>query len=129
MQRQQEMTLTEMLADLPQSCAVGTKRNAQGLSANPGSARTSCTIERGSNGARFRLSCILQPPTGLGKRQPGRDSSIATMTAERVTNLYDLDRIAAYDAAEIRAHSESLGRCADHRCQSAQQQCHIQAGN
>ena len=30
------------------------------------------------------------------------------MTAERVTNLYDL-MDAAYDAAEIRAHSESLG--------------------
>ena len=33
---------------------------------------------------------------------------LATMTAERVTNLYDL-MDAAYDAAEIRAHSESLG--------------------
>ena len=30
------------------------------------------------------------------------------MTAARVTNLYDL-MDAAYDAAEIRAHSESLG--------------------
>ena len=30
LERQQEMTLPEMLDDLPQSCAVGTKRNAKG---------------------------------------------------------------------------------------------------
>ena len=31
LQRQQQMTLPEMLDDLPQVCDVGTKRNAKGL--------------------------------------------------------------------------------------------------
>ena len=36
---------------------------------------------------------------------------LATLTAARVTNLYDL-MDSAYDAPEIRAHSESLGHVA-----------------
>ena len=48
---------------------------------------------------------------------------LATMTAERV-KLYDL-----MDAARRDQSAQRVTRtCADHRCQSAQQQCHIQAG-
>ena len=51
------------------------------------------------------LSCIL---TSASVNDCQVAIPLATMTAARVTNLYDL-MDAAYDAAEIRAHSESLG--------------------
>ena len=51
-------------------------------------------------------SAQLYLDLGLGKRQPSRDS--ASHHDSGAGNLYDL-MDAAYDAAEIRAHSESLG--------------------
>ena len=102
LQRQQQMTLAEMLDDLPQACDVGTKRNAKGY-------KESCSIgyklhiDAADGG--IPLSCIL---TSASVNDCQVAIPLATMTAARVTNLYDL-MDAAYDAAEIRAHSESLG--------------------
>ena len=101
LERQQEMTLPEMLADLPQSCAVGTKRNAKGYQESWIGYKLH--IDAGDGG--IPLSCIL---TSASVNDSQVAIPLATMTAERVTNLYDL-MDAAYDAAEIRAHSESLG--------------------
>ena len=101
LERQQEMTLPEMLADLPQSCAVGTKRNAKGYQESW--IGYQLHIDAGDGG--IPLSCIL---TSASVNDSQVAIPLATMTAERVTNLYDL-MDAAYDAAEIRAHSESLG--------------------
>ena len=53
----------------------------------------------------LNLGCIL---TSASVNDCQVAIPLATMTAARVTNLYDL-MDAAYDAAEIRAHSESLG--------------------
>ena len=101
LERQQEMTLTEMLADLPQSCAVGTKRNAKGYQESWIGYKLHIDAADGG----IPLSCIL---TSASVNDSQVAIPLATMTAERVTNLYDL-MDAAYDAAEIRAHSESLG--------------------
>ena len=101
LERQQEMTLTEMLADLPQSCAVGTKRNAKGYQESWIGYKLHIDAADGG----IPLSCIL---TSASVNDSQVAIPLATMTAARVTNLYDL-MDAAYDAAEIRAHSESLG--------------------
>ena len=101
LQRQQAMTLPEMLDDLPQACDVGTKRNAKGYKESWIGYKLH--IDAGDGGIPF--SCIL---TSASVNDSQVAIPLATMSAARVTNLYDL-MDAAYDAAEIRAHSESLG--------------------
>ena len=101
MQRQQQMTLPEMLDDLPQVCDVGSKRNAKGYKESWIGYKLH--IDAGDGG--IPLSCIL---TSASVHDSQVAIPLATMTAARVSNLYDL-MDAAYDAAEIRAHSESLG--------------------
>ena len=54
------------------------------------------------------LSCLL---TSASLHDSQVAIPLATLTAARVTNLYDL-MDSAYDAPEIRAHSESLGHVA-----------------
>ena len=95
------MTLPEMLDDLPQACDVGTKRNAKGYKESWIGYKLH--IDAGDGG--IPLSCIL---TSASVNDSQVAIPLATMSAARVTNLYDL-MDAAYDAAEIRAHSESLG--------------------
>ena len=101
LQRQQQMTLAEMLDDLPQACDVGTKRNAKGYKESWIGYKLHIDAADGG----IPLSCIL---TSASVNDCQVAIPLATMTAARVTNLYDL-MDAAYDAAEIRAHSESLG--------------------
>ena len=101
LQRQQQMTLTEMLDDLPHACDVGTKRNAKGYKESWIGYKLHIDAADGG----IPLSCIL---TSASVNDCQVAIPLATMTAARVTNLYDL-MDAAYDAAEIRAFSESLG--------------------
>ena len=101
LQRQQLMTLAEMLDDLPHACDVGTKRNAKGYKVSWNGYKLHIDAADGG----IPLSCIL---TSASVNDCQVAIPLATMTAARVTNLYDL-MDAAYDAAEIRAHSESLG--------------------
>ena len=101
LQRQQQMTLTEMLDDLPHACDVGTKRNAKGYKESWIGYKLH--IDPADGG--IPLSCIL---TSASVNDCQVAIPLATMTAARVTPLYDL-MDAAYDAAEVRAHSESLG--------------------
>ena len=101
LQRQQRMTLTEMLDDLPHACDVGTKRNAKGYKESWIGYKLHLDAADGG----IPLSGIL---TSASVNDCQVAIPLATMTAARVTNLYDL-MDAAYDAAEIRAHSESLG--------------------
>ena len=101
LQRQQQMTLAEMVDDLPQACDVGTKRNAKGYKESWIGYKLHIDAADGG----IPLSCIL---TSASVNDSQVAIPLATMTAARVTNLYDL-MDAAYDAADIRAHSESLG--------------------
>ena len=101
LQRQQQMTLPEMLDDLPHACDVGTKRNAKGYKESWIGYKLHIDAADGG----IPLSCIL---TSASVNDCQVAIPLATMTAARVTNRYDL-MDAAYDAAEIRAHSESLG--------------------
>ena len=104
LQRQPQMTLPQMLEDLPRTCDVGVKRDAKGHQESWSGYKLHIDAADGA----VPLSCILTSAS-LHDRQAA--IPLATLTAARVTNLYDL-MDSAYDAPEIRAHSESLGHVA-----------------
>ena len=95
------MTLKAMLDDLPKVCDRGTKKNARGvLETWRGYKLHVDTADCG-----IPLSAIL---TSASLHDSQAAIPLATMTAERVVNLYDL-MDAAYDATEIHAVSQRLG--------------------
>ena len=104
LERQQEMTLAQMLADLPSAGDVGTKRNAKGHQQSWIGYKLHTDVADGG----IPLSCIL---TSASLHDSQAAIPLAATTAARVTNLYDL-MDSAYDAPEIRQHSESLGHVA-----------------
>jgi len=99
-ERQLGMTLPAMLKDLPRHCDVGTKRNATG--------HQGCWI-----GYKLHIDTADGeiPLSGILTAASVHDSQLAiplaTMTAAKVTNLYDL-MDSAYDDAAIKQHSRSL---------------------
>ncbi len=101
LERQGAMCLAQMIGDLPKHCAVGTKRNAKG--------HTTSWI-----GYKLHLDVADGdiPVSGLITSASLHDSQaaipLATMTAARVRNLYDL-MDTAYEAPEIWAKSRALG--------------------
>ena len=95
------MSLKAMLDDLPKACDRGTKKNARGiLETWRGYKLHGDTADCG-----VPLSAIL---TSASVHDSQAAIPLATMTAERVVNLYDL-MDAAYDATEIHAISQRLG--------------------
>jgi hypothetical protein len=94
-------TLAENLADLPQVCAVGCKRNSQGY-------------QETWRGYKLHLDCADGdiPVSAILSSASLHDSQaaipLAQMTAGRIRNLYDL-MDAAYDAPQIAAFSQHLG--------------------
>ena len=102
LQRQQDMTLAQMVEDLPTGCDVGTKRNAKGHQVSWSGYKLHLDAADGG----IPLSCML---TSASLHDSQVAIPLATMTAQRVTNLYDL-MDSAYDAPEIRANSESFGQ-------------------
>jgi Transposase DDE domain/Transposase domain (DUF772) len=99
--RQASMSLPQMLADLPTHCAVGAKRNAKGHTVRWIGYKLHLDIADGD----IPISAIL---TSASVHDSQAAIPLATITAKRVTNLYDL-MDAAYDAAEITAGSIALG--------------------
>jgi hypothetical protein len=101
LERQGNMTQDEMLADLPRHCAVGTKRNAKGHQTSWIGYKLHLDVADGDI-----------PVTGLLTSASLHDSQaaipLASLTAGRVTNLYDL-MDSAYDAPEIASYSRALG--------------------
>src|ERR1017187_4119321 len=101
LERQVNMTLAAMLADLPTACAVGTKRNAKGYKTSWIGYKLHIDTADGD----IPVSCLL---TSASLHDSQVALPLATITAGRVTNLYDL-MDSAYDAPEIRARSNALG--------------------
>ena len=106
------MTLPEILADLPRTCDVGVKRDAKGHQES----WSGYKLHIGAADGGVPLRCIL---TSASLHDSQVAIPLATLTTARITNLYDpgsspgqalMD--SAYDAPEIRAHSESLGHVA-----------------
>ena len=99
--RQLTMSLPQMLDDLPKACDVGTKRNAKGHTTSWIGYKLHIDAADGG----IPISCIL---TSASLHDSQAAIPLASMTADRVTNLYDL-MDSAYDAPEIGWHSYLLG--------------------
>jgi transposase len=101
LERQRTMTLEEMLADLPNQCDVGTKKNSKGHKETWIGFKFHVDAADG----QIPISCIL---TSASTHDSQVALPLAAMTSQRIINLYDL-MDAAYDAPIIRERSRSLG--------------------
>jgi len=101
MLRQLDMSIQAMLDELPRGCDRGTKRNARGHTTSWIGYKLH--IDTADSG--IPISCVL---TSASVHDSQVAIPLATITAKRVTNCYDL-MDSAYEAAEIRQHSEKLG--------------------
>jgi hypothetical protein len=97
---QRGMPAAAMLADLPRACDVGAKRNAKGYQES----WTGYKLHIDTADGEIPISCVL---TAASVHDSQVAIPLATMTATRVTNLYDL-MDSAYDVAEIKQHSRDL---------------------
>lgn len=101
LERQQSMTLKEMLAELPRVCDCGAKRNSKGHPSYWVGYKLHLDVADGG----IPISCILTSASV-------NDSQVALplmkLTAQRVTNLYDL-MDSGYDAPIIKKQSSALG--------------------
>jgi hypothetical protein len=102
LERQRSMTLSEMLADLPTHCAVGAKPNAKGHKSFWVGYKLHLDVADGG----IPVTALL---TSASLNDSQAAIPLATMTARRLTNLYDL-MDASYDAPEIDAACRDLGR-------------------
>jgi len=89
-----------MLNELPQHCDVGVKRNAKGHQES----WIGYKLHIDSADGGIPISCVL---TSASVHDSQVAIPLATMTAGRVVNMYDL-MDAAYDDAVIKKHSRSL---------------------
>ena len=101
LERQMGQTLPEMLTDLPTYCTVGTKRNAKGHTESWIGYKLHIDTADGD----IPLTCLL---TSASLHDSQAAMPLATITAARVLNLYDL-MDSAYDTPEIKQKSRSLG--------------------
>ena len=101
LERQSTMTLPEMLDDLPTDCDVGTKKNSKGYRDTWVGYKLHIDVADG----QVPISCLL---TSASTHDSQIAIPLATISAERTTNCYDL-MDSAYDAEAVREHSRSLG--------------------
>ena len=104
LERQKTMALKEMLEDLPTGCDIGTKRNSKGYQESWKGYKLHIDTADGA----IPISFIL---TSASVHDSQVALPLATLTAQRITNCYDL-MDAAYDSEIIREHSLSLGHVA-----------------
>lgn len=99
---QMSRSLEENLTDLPKACDIGCKKNSKGY-------------RQSWRGYKFHISCVDGdiPVAAVLTSASVHDSQVAIplmqMTSERIDVCYDL-MDAAYDAPEIHAVSDRLGR-------------------
>jgi len=100
LEKQQSMTLEEMLNDLPANCDVGNKTDSKGYKKS----WTGYKLHIDSADGDIPISCIL---TSASVHDSQVAIPLAETTNQRVTNLYDL-MDAAYDSPIIKEHSKKL---------------------
>lgn len=98
---QRKMKLPTMLAELPRHCSLGVKTKDGGNQQYWRGYKLHLDVADG----QIPISAIL---TAASLHDSQVAIPLAMMTAQRVTNLYDV-MDAAYDATEIYEHSRSLG--------------------
>jgi Transposase DDE domain/Transposase domain (DUF772) len=99
--RQRRQSLTEMLVELPRHCSLGVKTASDGNQRYWRGYKLHLDVADG----QIPISCLL---TAASLHDSQVAIPLATITAQRVTSLYDL-MDSAYDANEIHQHSRSLG--------------------
>jgi hypothetical protein len=99
--RQRRQTLAEMLEELPRHCSLGVKKSSSGHPQYWRGYKLHLDVADG----QIPISGLL---TAASLHDSQAAIPLATMTAQRVTSLYDL-MDCAYDANEIHAHSRGLG--------------------
>lgn len=100
-EKQKSMTLEEMLIDLPKGCDKGAKKDSKGNTMY----WTGYKLHLDSIDGGIPVSAIV---TSASMHDSQAAIPLATMTGERITNLYDL-MDAAYDVPAIIEHSKTLG--------------------
>ena len=95
------LTLEEMLAELPRGCNVGCKPNSKGIKQSWTGYKLHMDVADG----QIPISCVL---TSASLNDSQVAIPLALMTAQRVTNFYDL-MDAGYDCEGIRGYSRKLG--------------------
>jgi hypothetical protein len=95
------MTLEQMVEELPRVCNIGCKPNSRGMKES----WVGYKLHMDVADAQIPISCILTSAS-LNDNQVA--IPLATMTAQRVRNCYDL-MDAGYDCDAIRVHSRELG--------------------
>jgi hypothetical protein len=101
LERQAAMTLEQMLDDLPRACNVGSKKNSKGY----GETWVGYKLHLDVADGQIPISCIL---TSASLHDSQAAIPLARLTAQRVTNLYDL-MDSAYDAQSIHEQIRGLG--------------------
>jgi hypothetical protein len=101
LERQAGMTLERMLDDLPRDCNVGSKKNSKGYKKT----WVGYKLHIDAADGQIPISCIL---TSASLHDSQVAIPLARLTAERVTNLYDLID-SAYDAQPIYEQIRALG--------------------
>ncbi len=101
LERQKEMSLAEMLEDLPTPCNVGCKKNSKGHRET----WIGYKLHIDAVDGQIPISCIL---TSASLHDSQAALPLAEMSKNRVDNLYDL-MDSAYDSPIIKEHSKSLG--------------------
>jgi transposase len=99
--RQRSMRLPQMLADLPRHCSLGVKTSSDGNQQYWRGYKLHLDVADG----QIPISAVV---TAASLHDSQVAIPLSTMTAQRVTSLYDV-MDAAYDATEIIEHSRSLG--------------------
>lgn len=100
-ERQQTMTLEQMLADLPRQCAVGCKTNSHGRKETWRGYKLHLDVADG----QIPISALL---TAASLHDSQVAIPLSLMTKQWVTNLYDV-MDSAFDCQALREHSQSLG--------------------
>lgn len=99
--RQRRQSLAEMLEELPRHCSLGVKTSSKGYQQYWRGYKLHLDVADG----QIPITCLL---TAARLHDSQVAIPLASLTAARVTSLYDL-MDCAYDAKEIREHSRSLG--------------------
>jgi len=101
LEKQQQLSLNEMLTQLPKDCDRGSKQDSKGLSHY----WIGYKLHIDTADGELPISCVL---TSASLHDSQAAIALMRMTAQRVTNFYDL-MDSAYDARIIQEESQKLG--------------------
>jgi len=96
-----EMTVKEMIGDLPKVCNVGSKKNSKGVTTR----WTGYKLHIDSADGGIPISCLL---SSASMHDSQASIPLAELSNQRVSSCYDL-MDAAYDSPLIHQHSKKLG--------------------